>query len=371
MPVAGRKTMKAKPLLTTPYLALITGLFSLISACSPIQPLSYEPPEAPVLEGPTAPNDALRNAQPLGVEKLGTSEDLAVDDQGRIYGGTEDGRILRLTIGRSGEENVETFAETGGRPLGLDFDPAGNLIVADAIKGLLAVEPDGNVRVLSTGANNVPFRVTDDVDVASDGRIYFSDASSVWGMDELLYDLLEARPNGRLLRYNPMTEQTEVLLGGLYFANGVALSKDEDFVLVNETYRYRTTRYWLAGPKTGTSEVFIDNLPGFPDGVSGNGKGTFWLTLFTIRNPTADWLHPRPWLKSVLSTLPGFLWPSPEPYGLVLALDEQGQIRESLQDPTGEIVKEVTSAEEHDGFLYLGSLHGDRVWRYSLGKPGN
>ena len=363
--------MKTKQLLSTACLTIIMGTLSLISACAPIQPLPYEPPEAPALEGPTEPNDALKKVQPIGVEQLGTCEDLAVDDQGRIYGGTEDGRLLRLTIGPDGEENVETFAQTDGRPLGLDFDPIGNLIVADAIKGLLSVDKEGKVKVLSTEANNVPFRFTDDVDVAGDGRIYFSDASSVWGIDELLYDLLEARPNGRLLRYNPKTGQTEVLLASLYFANGVALSKNEDFVLVNETYRYRITRYWLTGPKVGTSEVFLDNLPGFPDGVSSNGKGKFWLTLYTVRNSTADWLHPSPWLKSCLSTLPGFLLPAPEPYGLVLELDEQSRILQSLHDPTGEVVKEVTSAEEHENFLYLGSLHGDRVWRYPLGKQDN
>ena len=100
-----------------------------------------------------------------------------------------------------------------------------------------------------------------------------------------MFDLLEARPHGRLLRYDPATRQTTVLLRDLYFANGVALSRGEDFVLVNETYRYRTRRFWLKGPKAGTSDVFLDNLPGFPDNIDGNRKGSFWLALFTVRNP--------------------------------------------------------------------------------------
>jgi sugar lactone lactonase YvrE len=313
----------------------------------------------------------LSRVQSLGIGKLGSSEDLAVDSKGRIYGGTQDGSVLRLTLAQDGEETVETFAQTGGRPVGLDFDAKGNLIVADGIKGLISIDPEGKVKVLSTEANGVPFGLPNDVEVASDGRIYFSDSSSVWGINESLYDLLEARPNGRLLRYDPMTGQTDVLLDGLYYANGVTLSKDEGFVLVNETFRYRITRYWLTGVRAGSSEVFIDNLPGFPDGISGNRRGTFWLALFTVRNPTADWMHPRPWLKSTLSILPGFLWPAPEQYGLVLALDEKGRIVKSLHDPTGEIVTEVTSAEEHGGYLYLGNLHRDRVWRYALGEQKN
>jgi sugar lactone lactonase YvrE len=44
----------------------------------------------------------------------------------------------------------------------------------------------------------------------------------------------EAQDEGRLLKHNPATNETTVLLKGLRFANGVALSSDESFVLVNE-----------------------------------------------------------------------------------------------------------------------------------------
>ncbi|MCB1034455.1 MAG: SMP-30/gluconolactonase/LRE family protein, partial [Acidobacteria bacterium] len=207
------------------------------------------------------------------------------------------------------------------------------------------------------------FGFTNDLDVASDGTVYFSDASSRFGVDEYLYDLLEARPHGRLLAYDPASRKVRVLLDGLYFANGVALSRDEDFVLVNETYRYRILRYWLKGPRAGTSEVFAEALPGFPDGVSANRQGTFWVALFTVRNPLMDRLHPHPWAKSLLSKLPKAFWPKPAPYGLVLAMDEDGRILGSLQDPGGKRVREVTSVEEHEGTLYLGNLSGQGIAR--------
>jgi sugar lactone lactonase YvrE len=155
-------------------------------------------------------------------------------------------------------------------------------------------------------------------------------------------------------------------LQNLYFANGVALSSKEDFVLVNETYRYRIVRYWLKGPRAGEHEVFIDNLPGFPDNISSTRRGTFWLALFTVRNPTVDALHPYPFLKAQLAKLPKSLWPKPKPYGLVLALDEEGRITRSLHDPTGQLLREITSAREYRGHLYLGSLHNDRIGRYAL-----
>ena len=171
-----------------------------------------------------------------------------------------------------------------GRPLGMKFDENENLIVCDADKGLLSINPQGVVTVLATSANGIPFKFTDALDIASDGIIYFTDASAKYGASEHLYDLLESKPHGRFLSYDPSTGQVKQLLKDLYFANGVALSQQEDFVLVNETYRYRIVRYWLKGPKAGTHDTFIDNLPGFPDNISSNGKGTFWLALFTVRN---------------------------------------------------------------------------------------
>lgn len=334
---------------------------------SPIDPAAYSPPTGPERVGVLAPNDALRRAEILAPDLIGP-EDVAVDAEGRIYGGGVDGRILRLTVGVDGRVvEEETFADTGGRPLGLHFDAAGHLIVADAVAGLLSIDPQGHITSLTTEADGLPFRFTDDLDIASDGRIYFSDASWKHDHHHYLYDLLEAKPYGRLVRYDPADGSTEVLLDDLYFANGIALSEDESFVLVNETYRYRIARYWLKGPKAGQHDLFIDNLPGFPDGVSSNRRGTFWLALYTVRNPRADGLHPHPFLKRQLAKLPKMFWPKPAAHGMVLALDESGRIQRSLQDPGGQIIPQVTSAqEEDDGFLYLGNLAGRGIGRLAL-----
>lgn len=329
---------------------------------SPIDPVVFRPDAAPPMTGVLEPNEKLREAEVLAAGLLHGPEDVDVDDQGRVYGGMADGRVVRILP----DGSVETFADTGGRPLGMEFDADGNLIVADAVRGLLKIDPEGTVSVLADSAGGVPFGFADDLDIASDGRIYLSDASTKYGVDDYLYDMLEARPHGRLIRYDPATAETEVLLEGLYFANGIAVSEDDRFVLVNETYRYRIRRYWLEGDKAGTDDIFIDNLPGFADGVSRGTEGQFWVAMFTVRNDTADSLHPRPWLKRVLAKLPSFVWPQPEPVGFVLELDENGQILESLQDPGGQVVNEVTSVHEYDGTLYFGTLRGDRIGKYKL-----
>ncbi len=340
----------------------VAFLIGFLVQSAPIVPAAYSPPAPPTLTGVLAPNVLLQKADLLAEGKIDGPEEVALDSQGRVYGGTQDGKIMR--IGPDGV--LEIFAQTGGRPLGMQFDRHRNLIVCDADKGLLAIDPRGRITVLSTEAEGLPFRFTDALDIAGDGTIYFTDASSRFVQKEYLYDLLESKPHGRFLRYDPATGSTKVLLKDLYFANGVALSPKEDFVLINETYRYRIVRYWLKGPRAGTREILIDNLPGFPDNISSNRRGTFWLALFTVRNPTVDKLHPHPFLKTQLSKLPKAMWPKPKPYGLVLALDEKGRITRSLHDPTGQHLREITSVVEYDGHLYLGSLHNDRIGKYTL-----
>ncbi|MCB2185330.1 MAG: SMP-30/gluconolactonase/LRE family protein [Deltaproteobacteria bacterium] len=329
---------------------------------SPVDPEAYSPPPAPALSGVLSPNQELTKARLLAPGRLKGPEDVAPGPDGWLYTGQVDGSVVRVHP----DGRLEPFAQTGGRPLGLMFDAAGKLIVCDADKGLLALDKSGQAKVLTREAEGRAFGFTDDLDIASDGKIYFSDASWKFGKDQYLYDLLEHRPHGRLMVYDPASGETRVLLEGLYFANGVALSQNEDYVLVNETYAYRIRRYWLKGPREGQNDVFLDNLPGFPDNISANRQGRFWLALFTVRNPAVDALHPHPWAKSLLARLPHFLWPQPAPYGLVLALDEGGRVQEGLHDPEGKNLKIITSAREHQGRLYLGSLLGNAIGEYTL-----
>lgn len=351
-----------KKLLALPVLLLLAAALYLALTPSPIDPLPWEAPEAPPMTAVLEPNDTLMKAELLARGQIHGPEDTAVDAQGRVYAGLHDGRVVRVLA----DDSVETFADTGGRPLGMDFDAAGNLILADAYKGLLRIDPQGRIEVLSTEADGLPFAFTDDLDIASDGIIYFSDASSRFQQPDYLLDLLEARPHGRLLSYDPSTDETRVLLDDLYFANGVALSANEDFVLVNETYRYRITRYWLKGERAGQHEVFIDNLPGLPDNLQGDRKGTFWVALPTPRKADADFLHRHPWLKAQLAKLPRALWPKAIPYGFAIALDENGKIVRSLHDTSGTHLRMVTSVKPVGDYLYFGSLDNDRIGKLPL-----
>ncbi|HBX54912.1 SMP-30/gluconolactonase/LRE family protein [Pseudomonas sp. UBA2684] len=349
----------------------LLGLLALVIAAvalyllvtpSPIDPLAWEAPPAPTMTGVLEPNDTLMKAELLGRGQVHGPEDTAVDAQGQVYSGLHDGRIVRIKA----DGSVETFADTQGRPLGMDFDASGKLIVADAYKGLLSIDTQGQIKVLTREADGLPFKFTDDLDIARDGTIYFSDASSRFEQPDYLLDLLEARPHGRLLSYDPASGTTKVLLKDLYFANGVALSANEDFVLVNETYRYRITRYWLTGEKAGSHDVFIDNLPGLPDNLQGDRNGTFWVALPTPRKADADFLHRHPWLKAQMAKLPRALWPKAIPYGFAIAINEQGEIVRSLHDTSGTHLRMVTSVKPVGDYLYFGSLDNDRIGKLKI-----
>lgn len=335
--------------------AIVATVAGLAFLPGPIDAVAFTPSPSMPLQNRLAPNDALQKAHRLADGKVLGPEDVDMDSAGRIYSGTQDGKIIRLDA--NGEPTV--FAETGGRPLGLHFDGNGNLIVADAWKGLLSIDPQGVVSTLTTEADGKPFQFTNALDIARDGKIYFTDSSRFHQPDWML-DAFEARPWGRLLCYDPATKATQVVLAGLNFPNGVALSRNEDFIIVNETFRYRTLRLWLKGQRTGTDGVFVDNLPGFPDGVSAslsaNGDGVFWMAIPTVRNPLLDAIHPYPWIKNLVARLPKSLSPKPQPYGLIIAINEEGEILQSLHDTDGSVVSQVTSVKQRGAKLLLGNL---------------
>ena len=329
----------------------------------PIDPVVWEPPPVPSLEGDYSENRILQRMELFATPGSHGPEDVAVAEDGSIYVGVEEGQILRYEADGSGPQ---VFADTGGRPLGLDFDLNGNLIVADAAKGLLSIDPAGTIAVLCTEADGQALGFTDDVDVDSQNVAWFSDASVKWGHHDVMNSALESRANGRLVKYEIGSGECVTVLGDLYFANGVAVSPDGTYVLVNETMRYRTKRVFVRGPKTGVVEIFIENLPGFPDGISTGADGVYWLALYAPRNALLDKAGPTPWLRRLIHRIPQDLQPKPRRHPFVLGLDADAKVVRNLQDADGKDFSKSTSAEQVGDTLYVGSLTEPKWGRFDL-----
>jgi sugar lactone lactonase YvrE len=333
---------------------LALALVAFLLFPSPIDAVAHHPAAPLPFEGGWAINEHLTRATLVEVGHGLGPESLAVADDGTVFTGTDSGDIVR--IARDGTQRV--LANTGGRPFGMEL-VGERLFVADAGAGLLSVTLDGEVTVLTNEAEGVPFVFTDDLAVASDGRVYFSDASDTWGPHEFIHDLIEMRPHGRLLRYDPTTKKTEVLARDLYFANGVALATDESFLVLTETWRNRVLRYHLTGDKAGRLEPLLERVPGFPDNVTRSPRGTFWVAMHSPRKALLDeTLHPRPWLKEQLMKLPAALRPKAERHGLVFEIDGDGRVLRSLHDPGGEHLWTTSSAREVAGRLWIGTQAG-------------
>jgi sugar lactone lactonase YvrE len=335
-------------------------LFTLIAyfafTPSPIDPIAWEPPKAPALEGQYQKNNDLSGLEILFPGACEKCEDVAIDSMGKIYGGELNGNIIEFDKGKR-----RVVANTGGRPLGLHFDHGGNLIVADAKAGLLSVEPQsGTITTLVDEFNGKKMIFVDDLEVAADSTIYFSDASDKFGFEENALDILEGRGNGYLYAYYPKTKETKRLMDDLRFANGIAIAPDQSYVLVNETGRYRTHRYWLKGAKKGQSDIFIDNLPGFPDGISQGKDGIFWMAIVSPRKPDLDQISTSVFMKNLVAKLPKILQPAPVHYGFVLGIDTNGKVRYNLQDPTAKF-SEITSVQQFGEDLYLGTLYEQSI----------
>ena len=310
-------------------------------------PKPWKAPRAPGLVGEFEQNDLLSSAKLLPTPNHGP-EDVVVDSAGYIYSGTEEGSIVR--IWRDGSARV--VANVGGRPLGIEVY-GDDLLVCNATLGLQAVSISGTVEVLTNSHDGTPLSLTNNASVALDGTIFFTESSQRWSLDDYSNDIVEGRPTGRLLKRDPDGTTTQ-LFDGIAFANGVALDSTEASVFVAETARYRIHRYWLSGDKAGSTELFKDNLPGFPDNLSFS-NGTLWVAFASPRNPSIDAMSDKPILKKLAVKLPETLKPKPLRHGFIAGFDEGGNVTHNLQDPSGRIAV-TTGVREANGALYIGAL---------------
>ena len=367
----------------TPLVAVVAYL---LFWPTPVTPVAWDAPTNLGYSGAHAVNTRLTPLQqiPLGAGQEGPEHILA--HGGWLYSGLSNGDVLRLdTRG----ERQSVIVNTGGRPLGLDIDAQGRLLVADAMKGLLRVTGQGAeartetlLAAVSHPVPKDPVRYADAVQVGPDGTLWLTDASrrfgaKDWGstFEASVLDILEHSCTGRLIAQDPVTLQARVALDGLCFPNGIAFTADGKQMLLSETGTYRILKLDLAklslvrtasghtgvptlaqAMQQGAATVLLDNLPGYPDNLMRGEGGRIWVGLTKPRSPVIDAAARHPMLRSITLRLPRALWPVPKAYGHLIAFDGNGKVLADLQDPQG-AYPETTAATEADGKLFVQSLN--------------
>jgi len=319
-------------------------------------------------------NNRLSEAEPIGLGELEGPEDVILDRDDHLYCGTRHGEIIRYFA--PDYKVSEVFAHVGGFPLGLAFDREGSLISCVGAMGLYRISPDREVTRLSAETkrswrsvvDDARLRDPNDLDIAPDGRIYFTDSTTRYDAHEWAVDSIENRGTGRLLVYDPRDGTTKTLLDGYRYTNGVCMAHDGKSLFFAESWACRIHRFWLEGPKAGQAECIIRDMPGYTDNINRASDGTYWMAWLGMRTPSFDLSLRHPGMrKRMTRRLPQDDWLFPNiNTGGVLKFDETGRIIETFGDLAGISHPMVTSMREHKGYLYIGGILNNRIGRYRI-----
>ena len=334
------------------------------------EPQSAEPGSG----SPYALNNRIGHTEYVGLGELEGPEDVVLDYDDHLYCGTRHGEIVRFFA--PDYKRSEVFAHTGGFPLGLAIDREGNILSCVGAMGLYLITPQGEVRQLAAETSRSYTSIVDDarlrdpndLDIAPDGKIYFTDSTTRYDAHDWAIDSIEGRPTGRLLVHDPRTGKTATLLDKLLYANGVCMAHDGKSLFVAESWACRVHRYWVEGPKAGTSECVISDMPGYPDNINRASDGSYWMAWLGMRTPSFDLALRNPgFRKRMTRRLPQDEWLFPNiNTGGVVKFNERGEILDTLGDLSGTSHPMVTSMREHKGSLFVGGILNNRIGRYRL-----
>ena len=346
---------------------LILGVLYLLLWPVPIDPVAWDAPVNKGLTDPFGPDDRLRHAKAIELGEHHGPEDVTAGHDGRLYATSSSGAILQI----DGYGAVSVFADVGGRPLGIETDVDGSFVVANAYVGLQRIQRDGTVETLLSEVGGRKLAFADDLAIADDGTVFFSEASTKFAARDFggtyrgsLLDIMEHGGHGQIIEFKPGTGEARVIVDDLNFANGIAISDDQTYLLIAETGSYRILKIWLEGAAAGSIEVLIDNLPGFPDNINNGQNGRYWIGLIAPRVELVDRMAGKPFIRKVVQRLPAIFRPKAEPYSHVIAINGDGVVLMNLQDPRARFPA-LTGVLETSDTLYLTTLFGQQLPKLS------
>jgi sugar lactone lactonase YvrE len=299
----------------------------------------------PNLDGAWRPNELLEDAPLLG-PRIEAPEDIAIDDQGRVFIAS---RNRVVVLDESAPGGCRDHAIFDGSVTALAFGQDVGLLACVTGEGVVIVE-EGGSRTLSALKGETSFCPMG-VAVDRGGDIYVTVGSTRRKPEEWSRDLMEQGTSGKVVRYSAQRKTVDVLAENLAFPYGVAIRESDGAVLVAEAWRHRLL-VLSSYERTSKPREAIQNLPGYPSRLSLAGGGGWWVSFLALRTHLVEFvlredgfreqmiktIHPEHWIAPSLNSREALLqplqlgglrnhgvkkpWAPPRSYGLVVRFDE-------------------------------------------------
>jgi hypothetical protein len=333
----------------------------------------------PIFDGPLKPNQLLESAEVVAQHR--EFNDLASD--GRFLYVTRGSEILRLN--QSGL--LEPHASLPGVITALAVISDG---LAVAIAGSEVVITGGRQdgrRWANFGGKKQ--RSINAIASIGSNRLVVTAGSADHPLGDWTRDLLEAGASGTAFEIDLDTDTVSTLVSGLQYCYG-AVANGTD-VWLSESWSHR-----IVSIRNGSVEPVLSLLPGYPSRLAPSASGGYWASVFACRTQLVEFVlrqddyrkamlkevDPAYWIAPALSSGNSFLeplqgagvkqmgivkpWAPPRSYGLVLRLDDQGQIVYSLHSRGDGVHHGIVAVAECTGYLYALAKGPGRLLRLPI-----
>lgn len=246
-------------------------------------------------------------------------ECLAFDRTGWLWAGGEAGQVYRI----SPEGALEQVGDMGGFCVGVAWTPDdAELFVCNAKHGIARVRRDGQWSVFASHAGARQLVAPNYGLFDRSGNYYVTDSGN-W-----------KKRNGFLLRFGT-DGKGEVVGGPFGYANGLALSADEQTLYMVESDTDRVYRIDLA---SGAAEVCATGVGRLPDGLALDANGELFASCYA-----SDDIH---------------------------RIGADGQVTLYAHDRWAILLSRPTNIAFHDGYIYAANLGRTTITRANVGRAG-
>ena len=302
----------------------------------------------PTLDGAYVPNNRLEELPAIGPD-LVRPDDVAVGAQGEVFVSSLN-RLLRLSGPDLREQSVVATFEAPITALTRQSDAT--LAVAINGAGVRRIGADGSVAASVEEAGGTRLRcVTAIAEDPLHGGLYLAVGSTRHDAEDWVVDLMECNRAGMLAYWPRGAATAEVLQSNLAYPNGLEVTDGGQSVLFTESWAHTLLRYRRGNNGRGSTELLIDNMPGYPARIAPASRGGHWLALFALRTQLIELVlrepefrremmrcvDPELWIRPALRATGSYLeplqgggikklgirkpWAPPRAYGLVVRLN--------------------------------------------------